>query len=192
MSQWTKKILNRKNGKGTVTNAKDDDEVKVTRVLEFIPATSQCDAKEGKTVRFMHKIGTESVYWLQGTLEKRMTDYKNVRESGWMKNRFRTGSLSIISYWGDQKPLPETLLINLTPNAAWSVGTEIDLPTLKDDDLALEIEPGDIPNDNNEDDDKLIESLSVKKDKKGAMICRTDELNILRNNQQVEMKGQTR
>ena len=83
-----------------------------------------------------------------------------------MKNCFRIGSLSIISYWGDQKPLPEKLIINLTPNAAWSVGTEINLPTLKDDDLVLEIEPGDIPNDNNEDDDKVIESLSVRKDKK--------------------------
>ena len=57
MSQWKKKILNRKNGKGTVTNAKDDDEVKVTKVLEFIPATSQKDAKEGKTIRFMHNTG---------------------------------------------------------------------------------------------------------------------------------------
>ena len=58
MSQWTKiKILNRKNGKGIVTNAKDDNEVKVTKVLEFIPATSQLDAKEGKTIRFMHNTG---------------------------------------------------------------------------------------------------------------------------------------
>ena len=76
MSQWTKKILNRKNGKGIVTEAKDDDEVKVTKVLEFTPATSQKDAKEGKTVRFMHNMGDGTVYWLQGTLEKRMTKYK--------------------------------------------------------------------------------------------------------------------
>ena len=38
MTQWKKKILNRKNYKGTVTEAKDDDEVKVTKVLEFTPA----------------------------------------------------------------------------------------------------------------------------------------------------------
>ena len=50
MTQWKKKILNRKNGKGTVTEAKDDGEVKVTKALEFIPATSQKDAKEGKEV----------------------------------------------------------------------------------------------------------------------------------------------
>ena len=108
MSQWGKfKILNRKDGKGIVTNAKDDDEVKVTKVLEFIPATSQLDAKEGKTIRFMHNTGDGSVYWLQGTLEKRMTKYEAARKSGWTKNRFRIGGLSVISHWGDQKPLPE-------------------------------------------------------------------------------------
>ena len=44
-------IINPKsNGtKGTVTEAKDDDEVKVTKVLEFIPATKK-DAKEGKII----------------------------------------------------------------------------------------------------------------------------------------------
>ena len=46
MTQWKKKILNRKNGKRTVTEAKDDDEVKATKVLKFTPATSQKDAKE--------------------------------------------------------------------------------------------------------------------------------------------------
>ena len=82
MSQWGKfKILNRKDGKGIVTNAKDDDEVKVTKVLEFIPATSQLDAKEGKTIRFMHNTGDGSVYWLQGTLKKRMTKYENAKKS---------------------------------------------------------------------------------------------------------------
>ena len=70
MTQWKKKILNRKNGKGTVTEAKDDGEVKVTKALEFIPATSQKDAKEGKTVTFMHNMGDGTIYWLQGTLEK--------------------------------------------------------------------------------------------------------------------------
>ena len=39
MSQWKKKILNRKNGKGTVTEANDDNEVKATKIMEFIPAS---------------------------------------------------------------------------------------------------------------------------------------------------------
>ena len=123
------KILNRKDGKGIVIYAKDDDEIKVTKVLEFIPATRPQDAKEGKTILFMHNTGDGSVYWLQGTLEKRMNKYEAARKSGWIKNCFRIGSLSVISHWGEQKPLPETLKINLTPNAAWSVGTEVDLPT---------------------------------------------------------------
>ena len=47
-----------------MTNAKDDDEIKVTKVLEFIPATKPQDAKEGRTIRFMHNPGDGSVYWL--------------------------------------------------------------------------------------------------------------------------------
>ena len=43
---------------------------------------------------------------------------------------------------------------NITPNAAWSLGTEIDLPTLKEDDLALKLKPDDIHCDKNEDDDE--------------------------------------
>ena len=71
--------------------------------------------------------------------------------------------LSIIIHWGEQKPLPETVTCNLTPNAAWS---------LTDDDLALEIEPGDIPGDGNEDEDDVAGSQSMKEEEKGAS-CRT-------------------
>ena len=40
MAQWgIFKILSRKDGKGMITNAKDDEEIKLTKVLEFIPAT---------------------------------------------------------------------------------------------------------------------------------------------------------
>ena len=96
MAQWgIFKILNRKDGKGIVTNAKDDEEIKVTKVLEFIPATKPQDAKEGVTIRFMHNPGDGSVYWLQGTLEKRMNKYEVAKKSGWTRNRFRVGRLSI-------------------------------------------------------------------------------------------------
>ena len=105
---------------GSVVEAKD--KVKVTKTLEFIPATSLEDAKEGKTIRFMHNMdGT--IYWIQGILERRMTEYKDAESSGFTKNCFTIGSPNVISHWGEQKPLPETLKINLTPNAAWSVGT---------------------------------------------------------------------
>ena len=52
---------------GSVVEAKD--KVKVTKTLEFIPATSLEDAKEGKTIKFMYNMdGT--IYWLQGILER--------------------------------------------------------------------------------------------------------------------------
>ena len=150
------KILSRKDGKGMITNDKDNEEIKVTKVLEFIPSTKPQDAKEGVTIRFMHNPGDGSVYWLQGTLEKRINKYEAARKSGWTRNRFRVGSLSIVSHWGDRKSLPETVTINLTKNTAWSLGTEFELPTLKEDDLAIRLQLGDIPCDNSEGDDESI------------------------------------
>ena len=84
-------------------------------------------------------------------MEKRLTKYKIARDCKFAKKFFRIGSLKVISYWGEeQKPLPETVRCNLTPSAAWSVGTEVLLPT--DDDLALEIKPCDIPDSKKEGD----------------------------------------
>ena len=48
MSQWKKKILSRKNGKGTVTEANNDNEVKATKIMEFIQASDINEAKKGK------------------------------------------------------------------------------------------------------------------------------------------------
>ena len=62
MSQWKKKILSRKNGKGTVTEANDDNEVKATKLMEFIQASDVKEAKKGITIRFMHDLGQGTVY----------------------------------------------------------------------------------------------------------------------------------
>ena len=48
------KILSRKDGKGMITDDKNDEKIKITKVLEFIPATKPEDAKIGETIRFMH------------------------------------------------------------------------------------------------------------------------------------------
>ena len=51
------RILSRKNGKGTVTNGKENEEIKLTKVLEFVPARKPEQAKIGEVVRFMHNPG---------------------------------------------------------------------------------------------------------------------------------------
>ena len=76
MSQWKKKILSRKNGKGTVTEANNDNEVKATKIMEFIQASDIKEAKKGITVRFMHDLGQGTVYWLQGEVEERLTKFE--------------------------------------------------------------------------------------------------------------------
>ena len=48
MTQWKMKILNRKNGKGTVTEANDDDEVKATKNFEVHPGDEQKECQGGQ------------------------------------------------------------------------------------------------------------------------------------------------
>ena len=100
MAQWKKKILNRKNGKGTVTEANDDNEVKATKLIEFIEASDAKEAKKGITIMFMHDLGQGTVYWLEGKVEERLTKIEIARRYKFAKNFFRIGSLKVINYLG--------------------------------------------------------------------------------------------
>ena len=74
------KLLSRKDGKGMITDDKDNEKIKVTKVLEFIPATKPQEAKIGEVIRFMHNPGDGlSAYWLQGIIDKRIDKYDMVR-----------------------------------------------------------------------------------------------------------------
>ena len=79
------KILSRKDGKGMISDDKDSEKIKVTKVLEFMPAAKPEDAKIGEVVRFMHNPGKGlSAYWVQGTLDKRVDKYDTAKN-----NKFR-------------------------------------------------------------------------------------------------------
>ena len=121
MTQWTKKILRRRDGKGTVTNAEEDSDVKATKLMEFIEVTEPKDAVKGLTIRFMHDLGEGTVYWLEGTIEQGITKLSKARKLKFTENLFRIGKLRIINTWGDDpKPLPETVCTILTRNVGWS------------------------------------------------------------------------
>ena len=93
MTQWTRRILRRKNGKGTVTDADDSNEVKATKLMEFIEASDANKAKKGITIRFMHDLGQGTVYWLEGVVEERLTKYNKAYRLKFAENFFRIGSL---------------------------------------------------------------------------------------------------
>ena len=61
MTQWTKRILRRKGGKGTVINAAEDSDVKATKLMEFIEVSDPKDAKQGLRIQFMHDEGKGTV-----------------------------------------------------------------------------------------------------------------------------------
>ena len=66
------RILSRKDGKGTVSDDKENEKVKLTKVLEFVPAKKPEQAKTGEVIRFMHNPENGlSAYWMQGEIEKK-------------------------------------------------------------------------------------------------------------------------
>ena len=76
------KILSRKNGKGMISENEGNDKIKVTKVLEFVPARRPEDAKLGEVIRFMYNPGNGlSAYWLQGTISGRVDKYKVAQNS---------------------------------------------------------------------------------------------------------------
>ena len=165
------KILSRKDGKGTISDDKENEKVKVTKVLEFVPARKPEQAKIGEVIRFMHNPGNGlSAYWLQGTIEKRVDKYNVAKESGFTKNCFKVKNLAVINHWGDQGPLPETLTVNLSKNTAWSLGTEVELRTTEEDE-AITFEQSDVCG-TIDDDDETAGNKLVKDDENGAS-CRT-------------------
>ena len=80
MTQWTRRILRRRNGKGTVTDTEDGSDMKATKLMEFIEAAAPTQAKKGLTIRFMHDLGQGTVYWLEGEIEERLTKYKKAQK----------------------------------------------------------------------------------------------------------------
>ena len=95
-----------------VSDDKDSEKVKLTKVLEFVPARKPEQAKLGEVVCFMHNLGNGlSAYWMQGTLDKRLDKYSVAKESKFTRNRFRVNKLSIVNHWGEKGTIPETLTV---------------------------------------------------------------------------------
>ena len=128
------RILSRKYGKSMVSDDKDSEKVKFTKVLEFVPARKPEQAKLGEVVRFMYNPGDgQSAYWLQGTLGPRLDKYKVAQKSGFKRNRFTALDLTVVKCWGENGTIPETVTVNLSKTTAWSLGEEIELDTTEED-----------------------------------------------------------
>ena len=148
MTQWTKKILRRKGGKGTVTNAEDEKDVKATKLMEFIEVTDPKEAVKGLQIRFMCNHGEGTVYWLEGTVEQRLTKLTKAKRLKYSEKFFPIGKIKVINTWGeDPKPLPETVCTNLTGNVGWTKASARELPV--GEESTIKIGPDDIPTSKN-------------------------------------------
>ena len=126
-----------------ITNKKDNKEVKNTKILEYKPTRKPEEATTGDLIRFVYSPSNDSsVYWLQGVLNRRIDDYEIAKKSGWRMNRFRVDDISVIKYWGNLKPLPEIVTVNLTKETAWSLGTEVESTPARKDSPAMRIRLG--------------------------------------------------
>ena len=60
-----------------ITNEKNNEEVKNTKILEFNPARKPEEARTGDLIRFVYSPRNDtSVYWLQGVLNRRIDKYE--------------------------------------------------------------------------------------------------------------------
>ena len=94
------KFLSRKDGKNTVSDNKDNEKVKLTRVLEFVQARKPEQAKLGEVVRFMYYPGDgTAAYWMQGMLAHRLDKYKVAKASNFTRNCFKVKQLKVVTCW---------------------------------------------------------------------------------------------
>ena len=160
------KILSKKNGKRVISDDKNIETTKVTKVLQFLTNTEPRDAKIGAIVRFMSNPGNGStLYWLQGEIDKRVDKYNRSRDKDWSTNRIRVKDLKVINYWGEDCPetLPETVVVNLKRKTTWSLGTGVLLDKSEENE-ALWVELSDIPIECEDDDNETADDMSVKDD----------------------------
>ena len=102
-----------------ISDDKNNETIKVTKVLQFLSNTEPKDAKLGAIVRFMWNPGNgTTLYWLQGEIDKRVDKYDGSKELKWQTNRVRVKNLQVIDFWGEDRPqtLPETVVVNLKSN----------------------------------------------------------------------------
>ena len=141
------KILSKKNGKRTVSDNKGNDTIKVIKVLEYLTDVEPKKATIKTIVRFLWNPGNETnLCWLQGEIDKRVDAYRVSEKGNWKTNKVRVKDLKMIKCWGDDctVTLPETMVVNLTRNKTWALGTEVTLDTSKEDE-AMGVELSEIP-----------------------------------------------
>ena len=118
--------------------------MKATKLMKFIEVTDPREAAKGLRIIFMHDHGEGTVYWLEGTIEQRITKLPRAKRLKYTENYFRIGKIRVINTWGDDpKTLPETVCTNLTGTVGWTKMIEKELPV--GEDSTIEFSLNEIP-----------------------------------------------
>ena len=92
-------------------------------------------------IRFLYS-DHNSVCWLQGRLNSRVDTLETAVKSGWVNNRFEVDMISTLTHWGDLKPLPTIITVNLNNKTRWALGIQSGLSSKTGDDRNMKIRLG--------------------------------------------------
>ena len=110
-------------------------------------------ADAGLRIQFMHDEGEGTVYWLEGTIERRITKLSRAIKLKYAENYFRVGELRVISSLGEEpKPLPEKVCTNLTGNVGWTKLTDTSKRLPVGEDSVIEVDLNEIPTSKREEE----------------------------------------
>ena len=79
-----------------MTHTAEDSDVKAPRLMKFIEVSDLKDAKAGLRIQFMHDEGEGKVYWLEGTIDQRITKLPRAKRLKYTENYFRINFLYFI------------------------------------------------------------------------------------------------
>ena len=68
--------------------------------MEFIEVTDPKEAVKGLQIRFMYDHGEGTVYWLEGTVEQRLTKLTKAKRLKYSEKFFPIGKIKVINTWG--------------------------------------------------------------------------------------------
>ena len=63
-------------------------DIKAPRLMEFIKVSNPKEAKTGLRIQFMHEEGEGTVYWLEGTIDQRITKLSRAIKLEYAENYF--------------------------------------------------------------------------------------------------------
>ena len=121
MPAW-ERIFSKKGEHSTSREKKPGEDEAIPRFMEGTRKGCPEEAKAGRVIRFLYDPNetSGSCFWMEGTIEKRVTKESQSKRTGFSENWFNISRLKILAAFGESNaPIPEGVRINLAPKMEW-------------------------------------------------------------------------